>query len=304
MRSVLKAAVVGVLLLVGSARSAQAAGLEGLLDYIDHLSGPGPFIGAGLEASVLCDQGVWLRNCGKRQSKSGPPVNRWEVGPDASWFYGRLNDDLVYPPENAQANKRVNAQTVGAHGTYWLHRSFGITAKGTAVHFSGELVDNGDGGLWSNSFSLGPVLRLPLGAVALDFVPLAQFGLGPFDVNQFGAVSPELESESVKFAFHIGLTVLTILNCKSQIATRSLDAQIRDQGANSLPLIRSSFDDSRSGSERNCRIRSDSCVLTSVATSRRRCCPAVPASDARRSTVHPRAEWRQPEGPRRREAIN
>jgi hypothetical protein len=205
MRNVLKAAVVGVLLLAGTARPVQAAGLVGLLDYIDHLSGPGPFFGAGIQASVLCDRGVWLTNCGQRQDKTGPPVNRWEIGPDASLFYGRLNDDLVYPPASVQANKRVNAQSIGAHGTYWLHRSFGITAKGTAVRFSGELVDGGDGSLWTNSVSLGPVLRLPLGAVALDFVPLAQFGLGPFDVEQFGAVAPELGSETVKFAFHVGV---------------------------------------------------------------------------------------------------
>jgi hypothetical protein len=203
MRNVLKAAVVAVLLLAGSAHPAQAAGLEGLLDYIDHLSGPGPFIGAGIDATLWCDQGLGWRPCGQRQSRSGGPVNHWEIGPDASWFYGRLNDNLVYPPGTSEDDKRVNAQTVGAHGTYWLHRSFGIMARATAVRFSGELVDNGS--LWSSSFSLGPVLRLPLGRVAVDFVPLAQFGLGPFEVAQFGAVSPELESDTVKFAFRVGV---------------------------------------------------------------------------------------------------
>ena len=203
MRNVLKAAVVCVLLLAGSARPAQAAGLEGLLDYIDHLSGPGPFFGAGLEATVLCDRGVWLRNCGQRQARTGGAVNRWEIGPDASLFYGQLNDDMVYPPGTAQDAKRVNAQSVGAHGTYWLHRSLGITARATGVRFSGELVE--DGSVWTSSFSLGPVVRVPLGAVAIDLVPLAQFGLGPFDVEQFGALAPELASETVKFAFKLGV---------------------------------------------------------------------------------------------------
>ena len=149
MRNVLKAAVVAVLLLAGSAHPAQAAGLEGLLDYIDHLSGPGPFIGAGIDATLWCDTD-WvapLRPAAERvrgRSTTGNRAGRVMVLRPAQRQSG--------VPPGASRTTSVNARTVGAHGTYWLHAR-SASWRATAVRFSGELVDNGS--LWSSNFSLG-----------------------------------------------------------------------------------------------------------------------------------------------------
>jgi hypothetical protein len=174
------------------------------VDWIDKLSGQGPFWGPGAEWAVFCDQGRRFNQCNQPQPRSGAPVNRWEVGADGSFLFGRLNDKVEYPAGTTDEQKGVDAWTLGGHGTYWLHRSFGITARARAVHFQGKLVDNGTG-LWDGMFSIGVVARLPLsGGYSLDFVPQAQFGIGPFDRSQFGALSP-MGSDRVKFGFHVGI---------------------------------------------------------------------------------------------------
>ena len=94
--------------------------------------------------------------------------------------------------------------TYGAHANFWLHHYVGATIRVTRIRFSGPLVR--DGSQSSTIFSVGPVFRIPLNdRFEVDITPLAQFGLGPFAVTDFGAVSPALESDKAKLGLHIGI---------------------------------------------------------------------------------------------------
>ena len=206
-----KAVVVCILLLAASARPAYAVG-EGILDYIDRLSGQGPYWGVGYEMSFLCGGGTGggsnpgvrtLNACNKQQSRTDGPVNQWEIGPDVSYLWGRLNKNVLYPAGTPDDQKGVDAFTVGAHANYWVERYLGVTARARAVRFKGDLVENGDG-LWDGMFSLGVIVRIPFEKFAIDLAPQAQFGIGPYESSQFGALSP-MSDNVVKFGFHVGV---------------------------------------------------------------------------------------------------
>ena len=204
MRIVCKALLLGLLML-SSATQASAAGWMDFFDYLDSLSGPGPFNGFGMEGPVFCDNGAGPTvKCYGRAQLLGASRRRFDIGPDISFLKGRINDHLVYASGTTDAQKHVNALTYGAHANIWFPHHLGATVRVTRVRFSGPLVR--DGSLSSTIVSVGPVFRIPLNRTfEVDVTPLAQFGLGPFAVTDFGAVSPPLQSDKAKLGLHIGI---------------------------------------------------------------------------------------------------
>ena len=204
MRIVCKALLLGLLML-SSATQARAAGWMDFFEYLDNLSGPGPFNGFGMEGPIICDNGAGPTvKCYGRDPRMGENRRRYDIGPDVSFLKGQINDHLVYPIGTTDDQKHVNALTYGAHANFWLHHYVGATIRVTRIRFSGPLVR--DGSQSSTIFSVGPVFRIPLNdRFEVDITPLAQFGLGPFAVTDFGAVSPALESDKAKLGLHIGI---------------------------------------------------------------------------------------------------
>ena len=204
MRLVCKALLLGLLMFC-SATQARAAGWMDFWDYLDSLSGPGPFNGFGMEGPIICDNGAGPTvKCYGRDPRVGENRRRYDIGPDVSFLKGQINDHLVYPIGTTDDQKHVNALTYGAHANIWFPHHLGATVRVTRVRFSGPLVR--DGSLSSTIFSVGPVFRIPLNRTfEVDITPLAQFGLGPFSVSDFGAVSPQLKSDKAKLGLHIGI---------------------------------------------------------------------------------------------------
>jgi hypothetical protein len=219
MRTFRKAVLLGLLLVPVAATPARAAGLVGFFDFLDHLSGPGPFVGGGVDITLVCDDGEGnvTANCLWRTGRVGVSTERrlrprrFEAGPHVSWLRGAINDDLVYPAGTTDDARRVNAFTYGGHAYFWMRQPtgsgspwIGATLRLTAVRFSGDLVR--DGSLTSTMVGLGPIFGFPFGGGhRLDVTPLAQFGLGPFDAADFGASGPALDSDSAKFTIRVGV---------------------------------------------------------------------------------------------------
>ena len=204
MRLVCKTLLLAMLMLC-SATPARAAGWMDFWDYLDSLSGPGPFNGFGLEGPVFCDNGAGPTvKCYGREQLLGANRRRFDIGPDISFLKGKINRGLVYPGGTTDDQKHVNALTYGTHANFWLHHYVGAPIRVTRIRVSGPLVR--DGSQSSTIFSVGPVFRIPLNdRFEVDITPLAQFGLGPFSVSDFGAVSPQLKSDKAKLGLHIGI---------------------------------------------------------------------------------------------------
>jgi hypothetical protein len=218
MRAFRRALLLGLLLSAVAATPARAAGLIGFFDFLDHLSGPGPFVGAGVDIILVCDdgEGTLTGKCLWRTGRLGVQEERrlrprrFEAGPHVSWLRGAINDDLVYPVGTSDDARRVSALTYGGHAYLWLKQPtgrspwLGATIRVTAVRFSGDLVR--DGSVTSTMVGVGPMFGFPFGpAHRFDITPLVQLGLGPFDASDFGALGPALGSDSVKLTIRFGV---------------------------------------------------------------------------------------------------
>lgn len=214
-----KAVLLGLLLVPAAATPARAAGLVGFFDFLDHLSGPGPFQGIGFDFMLICDDdnrrisgGCLFKSGGATTSGSTLATRRFEAGPHVSWLRGSVNEAMIYPAGTPDDAKRVNALTYGGHAyLWWRPRAggdapwLGATVRFTAVRFSGDLVR--DGSITSTMVGVGPIVGFPLGTKGyrVDINPLVLLGLGPFKASDFGASGPLLGSDGVKWTVHIGL---------------------------------------------------------------------------------------------------
>src|SRR5262249_35859811 len=137
-----KVALLILVLIVLPARNADAS-LMGFLDYLDQLSGPGPFVGGGLSYDLLCGDSTGWKTYFWNPLKRAPMLTTWpryENGLDISWLRGFINDDLNYANNPSNDLRRVNAITYGGHTTVWLSEKFGLTMRAAAVRFNGKLM--------------------------------------------------------------------------------------------------------------------------------------------------------------------
>lgn len=197
-----------VLLLVVGAPSQASAGLMAFFDYLNELSGPGPFKGAGGEASPLCFNQEWerlpMRKClGWPRLEDDRRRPRLEFGPHFSRMRGEVNNDLTYPGGPSEDDRRVSAFSYGAQGNLYFWELFGVTARITRYHFHGELVPGGS--VAANSIGLGAIFRIPIGSTdyQLTVSPIGFVGLDSLTAADFGALG-EFERDNVVTAIHIG----------------------------------------------------------------------------------------------------
>ena len=197
-RAVVRMVVLAVVLVGVNVRPADAS-LGAFWDYLEHLSGPGPFNGIGLDAPLICDdRGVSLRCL-------VPPalntVRRVEIAPSFSWMGGKDGgEDLVYDGPAPD----IGAITFGGTFTGWLTNRFGATVRLASIHFTGSGVSASD------TFArVGPIvgfrLNGPLSGWRITVSPQVQFGLGPFDSEEFGARPGRRLTEPVRL--HIQIAV-------------------------------------------------------------------------------------------------
>jgi hypothetical protein len=202
--------VLGMVLSVAAVPRVEAAsGIEAILDFLDHLSGPGPFVGPGVEVTLWCGFNGGTRSTSRciavPLEDQGKPTT-FEVGPHFSYLRSTGDGDLVFLPGDEGRSKGINVFTYGVHGSYFLQDApwFGLSGRVTGLRFSGGLMPEA---VNSALFEIGPVFRIsPQNRVHLEIqAPAVQFGLGPFSAGQFGAVGPELDSDTVKLAFRVGV---------------------------------------------------------------------------------------------------
>jgi len=209
MNRMFKGAIAGLLLVLASASPAHASWMA-FWDYLDNLSGPGPFLGFGADIPLICIDNKELRtecfNVLRTQDR------HIELGPDFSYLRGLLNDKIVYPGSPTDDQRRVNVLTYGVHAKTWLNDRTktvhaGVMVRFTAVRFKGDLMPRIDHSLTDAMFSVGPIFQFPTGVnrFKLEVTPLLQLGLGPFSVEDFGALSPPLNSDAAKLGIHIGI---------------------------------------------------------------------------------------------------
>lgn len=215
MKTAHRVVILLVVLLVSSVRPASALGFMSFVDFLDHLSGPGPFVGVGVDLSLVCDDGAkgTTATCLWRTGRLVPDQGRvfeprrFEVGPHISWLNGQVNPDLIYDPAVPDQDRHVNALTYGGHAYFWFRQAgprLGATVRVTAVRFTGAQVR--DGSITRTMVSFGPIIGVPLPQrLRLDVSPLVQLGLGRFTAGDFGALGPALSSDNVKVGLHLGV---------------------------------------------------------------------------------------------------
>jgi hypothetical protein len=193
----------GALLLILVLPSPARADLMWFLDFLDRLSGPGPFVGHGFQFSLFC------------VTNQGRPLGPWDcvsladdqvkgyrsvvkVGPNFSWARG-LDNDLVYAGRPTEEQKEVNLRTYGVAGDVMPWDRLGVTVRYSRFEFCGELVQSPDRCLRRNAFGVGPIFRVRIGRRLKAVVtPIARFNIGPFTPQDFGAVGPPLGDDRVK----------------------------------------------------------------------------------------------------------
>jgi hypothetical protein len=215
MRDYVRSASLVLLLMLAVPQPARADWMA-FLDYLDNLSGPGPFIGLGFDVPLRCreDSGVtwrcfWPVDQVDEDTLGDLHLHRWEIGPRVSFLRGRINDDLIYPPGTTDDEKRVNVFTYGMHANANFTRRWGATLRFSNYRFSGTLVRNGS--LTRSTVALGPVVGFSpraLRNVSIRRVTvsgLAVVGLGQFRPDDFGMLGPPLDSDNVKLSTTVAL---------------------------------------------------------------------------------------------------
>jgi len=187
-RTVVRMVMLAVVLVGVNVRPADAS-LGAFWDYLDHLSGPGPFNGVGIYVPIGCGQGI-LKDCWSSASDD----DKVDGGVELVWAGGKDGgEQLAYsgaPPD-------IGAVSFGGNVRVWFSPYLGATVRVTSIHFTGDGVPARD-----TFVRFGPAFRFDLGNRFLVVLsPQLAVALGPFDREDLGALpGPEL-TDPFRFSF-------------------------------------------------------------------------------------------------------
>lgn len=214
MRLFLLRIVLTVVLVTGSAAPSLALGWE----WLDHLSGPGPWFGVQYEQKLAC----WFEDQDSKKGSvvgvggSGPCLtsNRakgqkkeWDkrifaagIGTHLSWT---KENDLPYPANTDDGDKRVYLFQLNAFADVRLPRHLKALHLGAALgaaHFWGTLVEDA---LWRPTIEARASLKLfkITDTSSLDLRIGRRWFLGELSAANFGAAGPfRVQNDGVWFA--------------------------------------------------------------------------------------------------------
>jgi hypothetical protein len=215
MRTITRVAVLVVMISAVNVHQAHASWLA-FYEYLEALSGPGPFHGVGVDASVWCDdQSCSWKDFWRPRLPDADTERTIEIAPHVAWLTADDAGDLTYP----EGPPDVHLFMYGATVTLWLpggkpgelradrsrpkRLQVGLMARASGLHFTGSGVTADDALL-----RVGPVVNVPLGSerVRLFASPQLQFGLGAFNREDFGAAPGRRLEEPVRLHVQIGVT--------------------------------------------------------------------------------------------------
>jgi hypothetical protein len=226
----MRTAILIIVVVAVDVRPAQASWMA-FYEYLEALSGPGPFRGRipGFDFPLFCSDEKFSLRCLERVRRlpdddkspklpeTGRRLRKFEVAPHFAWLTADGPGDLEYP---GTAPDNIRLYIFGGTVTWWVpgHRpgearagagtpvaqrfEVGLVARASALHFTGTGVTADDA-----MVRVGPVVTYPVWGSFRAFVsPQVQVGLGPFNREEFGALPGPPLNEPVRVHVQAGIT--------------------------------------------------------------------------------------------------